>query len=157
MELAVVSVVIATASIVVGVAFAILKMRDASRVRHTGLIIQLDPALRISLAELGEAGLTLNSRDCSDYAAYVDAHGDPLADKAFATMALYYEGLGFLLHRRLVDIDEIEYFVTGTAPGLWQKVQPLVVGVREQYGQPSLFRWFEYLADQTRQSEPQLG
>lgn len=150
MELAAVSVVVAATSVVIGVVFAILKMRDSSRLRHTGLIIQLDPALRPSLDELGEAGLTIASRDCADYAGYVETHGDPMTDGAFAKIALYYEGLGFLLHRQLIDIDEIEYLVSGTVPRLWQHVQPLVIGVRAQYGQPSLFRWFEYLAERTQ-------
>ncbi len=157
MDLAALSVIIAAASVVVAVVFAVLQIRDTSRIRHTELIIQLDPALRPSLEELGRAGLAVMSRDCSDYPGYVEAHGSPMADTAFATVALYYEGLGFLLHRRLIDLEEIEYFVSGSALGMWQKVQPLVLGVRAEYDQPSMFQWFEYLASRMQQREAKLS
>ena len=72
-------------------------------------------------------------------------------------LALYYEGLGFLLHRRLVDAEEIEYFVSGSATDMWAKVQPLVFGVRAEYGQPTLFQWFEYLARRMEKKRPKVA
>jgi hypothetical protein len=142
------SAVIAAIGVVIGVGFAIIQMQDARRVRHTGLIIELDPALRPRLEDLGRAGLELHERDFSGYDDFVAAYGEPMSDTAFGTVALYYEGLGFLLHRDLIDLDEIEYLVSNSVPRMWQRLQPVVVGAREHYDEPALFRWFEYLAGQ---------
>jgi len=55
MDIATISTVIAAISVVVGVIFAILQMRDANKTRKTGLIIQLNLGLSVSHSEMIEA------------------------------------------------------------------------------------------------------
>ncbi len=54
LDIPTISAVVAAISVVVGVIFAIFQMRDAAKTRHTGLIIQLNPALKVTMSELIE-------------------------------------------------------------------------------------------------------
>ena len=148
-----VSTAIAALSVVVGVVFAIIQMRDAAKARHTELIIELNPALKVGIHDIIDALPKIWSLDYTDYADYLRKYGDPVGDKSYYVITEYYNGLGFLLHRGLVDLDEIEYLLSGTVSETWEKVQPVVEGMRRQYGIPDLCEWFEYLYQRMRQRE----
>jgi len=156
MGVAEISTVLAALSVLVGVVFAIFQMRDAARARHTELIIDLNPALRISVDDISECLPIVWSREYEDYEDYVRKHGDPFGDKPFYVITEYYNGLGFLLHRGLIDLDEIEYLLSGTISGTWEKVRPLVERMRAQHNVPGLSEWFEYLYERMRQREQAL-
>ncbi len=153
MGIAEISTAFAGLSVLVGVIFAIFQMRDAARARHTELIIDLNPALRVSADEISECLPVVWGREYEDYDDYVEKHGDPFGDKAFYVITEYYNGLGFLLHRGLIDIDEVEYLLSGTVSGTWEKVRPLVQSMRVHHNVPGLGEWFEYLYEQTRHRE----
>ncbi|UCE37482.1 MAG: hypothetical protein JSW00_18840 [Thermoplasmata archaeon] len=138
-----ISAIIAAISVVVGVIFAILQMRQATKMRYTGLVIQLNPALRTSINDLIEASKIMDL-EFENYEEYSEKYGKPTSDKALVTLAGYYDGLGFLLHKRLIAIDLIEYrnlAITST----WEKLKPIIIGLRKETGLPELFEWFEYL------------
>jgi hypothetical protein len=54
MDVTTISAAVAAISVIIGVIFAIFQMRDAARTRYTGLIIQLNPALKITMSEVIE-------------------------------------------------------------------------------------------------------
>jgi hypothetical protein len=156
MDIAATSAVVAAISVVVGVIFAIFQMRDAARTRHTGLIIQLNPALKVTMSELIEYISEIWNREFKDYKEYLENYGDPLSDKALHTITGYNDGLGFLLYKRLIDIDTIEYILSGSTTGFWEKVKPIIEGMRKQYNMPKLFEWFEYLYNELQRREQRL-
>lgn len=147
------SAVVAAISVVIGVIFAILQMRDATKTRHTGLIIQLNPALQVSINEVNEALPKIWNLEFKDYKEYLEKYGEPLSDKALYTIAGYYDGLGFLLHQQLIDIDTIEYLLSGTSTSVWEKVKPIIEGMRKNYDLPELFKWFEYLYEEMQKRD----
>jgi hypothetical protein len=150
------SAVVAAISVVAGVIFAIIQMRDAAKTRHTGLIIELNPALKVSISEILEALNDIWNREFKDFDEYLENYGDPLSDKALHTVTGYYDGLGFLLHERLIDVSTIEYLVSGSSTDVWGKLKPVIEGTRTQYNMPELFKWFEFLCDELQKREQQL-
>ncbi len=156
MDVASISAVVAAISVVVGVIFAIFQMRDAARTRHTGLIIQLNPALKVTMSEVIEYVSKIWNLEFKDYKEYLEKYGDPLSDKALHTTTGYYDGLGFLLYKRLIDIETIEYIVSGSSTGVWEKLKPITEGMRKHYNMPELFKWFEYLYEEMLKREQGL-
>ncbi len=156
MDVVAISAAVAVISVVVGVIFAIFQMRDAARTRHTGLIIQLNPALKVTMSEVIEYITKIWSLEFKDFEEYLENYGDPLSDKALHTITGYYDGLGFLLHKRLIDIETIEYIVSGSSTGVWEKLKPITEGMRKQYSMPELFKWFEYLYNELQRREQRL-
>ena len=151
MDITSISAIVAAISIVVGVIFAILQMRHATKMRHTGLVIQLNPSLRASTNDLIEASKILDL-EFNNYEEYSEKIGKPTSDKAVATLAGYYDGLGFLLHKRLIDIDMIEYrgrAITST----WERLRPIIIGMRKDTSLPDLFEWYEYLYNEMKKHE----
>jgi hypothetical protein len=92
-----------------------------------------------------EASKKIWTREFNSYEEYLEKYGVPMSDKAFLTVAGYYDGLGFLLRKRLIDIDIIEYLLEGTITGIWEKLGPIIIGMRKDHGLPKLFESFEYL------------
>jgi len=153
MDITSLSAIVAAISVVVGVIFAILQMRHATKMRHTELVIQLNPALKANINDLIEASKRIWSLKFNSYEEYLEKYGNPMSDKAIVTIASYYDGLGFLLYKRLItDIDVIEYFTEGAILQIWEKLKPIIVGMRKAMNSPELFKSFEYLYKETKKT-----
>ena len=160
MSLAGISAAAAALSVLVGVVFAVLQMKDAARTRHTELIIDLNPALRIDVDDISESLPRVWGLEYEDFDDFIERYGEPIGqlattptNKAFYRLTEYYNGLGFLLHRGLIDIEEIEYLLSGSISGIWQKTQPIIEGMRVRYEMPNLAEWFEYLYERMHDRE----
>jgi hypothetical protein len=149
MDLTSFSALVAAISVVVGVIFAIIQMRHAAKIRQTEYVIRLNPALQASVGNLAEAAKIL-SRDFTSYEDYVKTHGDPMYDRAFLTVAAYYDDLGYLLYKRLIDTDIVEYILSGGIAGSWERLQQIIRGMREDRKLPTLLEWFEYLYNEMK-------
>jgi hypothetical protein len=152
MDITLLSTILLDISILAGVVFAIIQMRHATNTQNTGLVIQLNPALQASANDLIAASKIL-TLEFTSYEDYLDKYGDPLYDKSFITISAYYDGLGFLLHKRLIDSDIIEYILTGGITSAWKKLKPLIIAMRKDRNLPELLKWFEYLYEEMKKPE----
>lgn len=156
MDITSISAVIAAISVVVGVIFAIFQMRDAAKTRHTELIIQLNPALKVTMREVIENMSKIWNLEFKDYKEYLEKYGDPLSNKELHQVVDFYSALGFLLYKQLIDIETIEYIISGSSKNVWEKVKPIIEGMRKQYNMPELNKWFEYLNNELQKREKRL-
>jgi hypothetical protein len=72
MDITSISALIAAISVIVGVIFAILQIRHATRMRHTELVIQLNPALKANINDLIEASKKIWSLEFNSYEEYLE-------------------------------------------------------------------------------------
>jgi hypothetical protein len=161
MDIATISTVIAAISVIVGVVFAVLQLRYVVKTRNLGLIIQLNPSFRVSHSEMTEAQSKLLSLEYEDYDDFKKKHGELLSEgetqKAIGIMFSFFEGMGLLLHRRLIDISIVDY-VTGGSGGvkmLWDKMKPILEGFSKEYNLRA-FQWTEYLYNELQKREQTL-
>ena len=71
-------------------------------------------------------------------------------------MMNYFEGIGLLLKRNLMDTS-FAWDLFGSSYFLaWEKVKPLVEGVRKQWGTPDVYSFFEYLYNEMKKREQKL-
>ena len=152
-----ISAVVAAFGVMVGVVFAVLEIRNLVRTRHTDLAIRLYSAY--CSKEIREAVLRVYSLEFEDYNDFVKKHG-PLTSKtpvniALTTAGIYYEGIGVLAHRKLVDIDIVSDLLNGPIRRTWEKMKPIAEGARKQLNQPQLFEWFEYLYNEMQKIREQ--
>ncbi len=72
-------------------------------------------------------------------------------------LAGFFEGLGILLRRKLIDLalgDDLfssDMLLTG------HKMKPIVEGGRKQFNQSRISEWFEYLHNEMQKREQQLA
>jgi hypothetical protein len=64
------------------------------------------------------------------------------------------EGIGVLLHRKLVDIEPLqELFPIESG---WRKLAPILIASRKQSGNPENWKWFEHLYNEAKKREQKL-
>jgi hypothetical protein len=154
-----ISAIVAAVGVIIGVAYYILDMRNQARIRKTDLLMRLYSTG--TNTEFMDAFWKVTSLQVKDYEDYVRQHGSLLTDspmnRAFLMIATYYELAGILLYRKLIDIVTV-YDVWGSSNPrmLFEKIKPVVLGIRREIGEPLALAGFEYLCDELKRNEPQL-
>jgi hypothetical protein len=147
-----VSIVIASASVVVGVIYYAFQIRHQSKVRQTDLIMRLHS--QTVSKEFMEAYQKATNVKFDDYDDFVKKYGSLFAEgpeqTAILMCAMFMESMGVLLHKRLVDVETItELFPVEMA---WKRFEPIVTGIRRK-GTPESYKWFEYLHNEMKKRE----
>jgi ketosteroid isomerase-like protein len=150
-----ISAIVAAAGVLVGVVYYVLEIRHQNRMKQTDLIMRVYSAL--STKELEEAWYKVLNLECKDYNDFVKKYGDIMsetpANVAFSIIAYFFEGIGVLLHKKLVDIDLIEDLMSEQIVVTWEKMKPIVEGYRKQYGFKKDLQWFENLYNEVKKRE----
>ena len=151
-----ISALVAALGVIVGVVFAVLQLRDLVKTRQTDLAIRLYS--QVCDKEHIEAWGKYITAEYKDYNDFVEKYGPLFSDKpvpvAFMMVSHYFEGIGVLLHRKLVDIDLVlDIFAIGM---LWEKMKPLAEGIRKELDQPSFYEWFEYAYNEMKKRQQTL-
>jgi hypothetical protein len=106
-----ISAIVATAGVLIGVVLAVQELRHLHKERQTDLLVRLAPWLNIDSSELQEAYVKVLNLEFKDYDDFVKKYGSPLDEKpeqmALVTIGNYFETIGALLRRELLDIDLI--------------------------------------------------
>jgi len=155
-----ISAVIAAAGVLVGVVYYVLEMRHQTRIRKTDLLIRLYSTGTSN--EFMDAFWKISNLQVKDYSDYVKQYG-PISDsenpmnRAFFTIAYYYDLAGTLLYRKLIDPVTV-YDVWGSSNPikLFENIKPIVLGIRKEFGEPLALIGFEYLVDELKRKEPHL-
>ncbi len=151
-----ISAIVAAVGVLIGVVLAVLELRNLVKQRKSDLLMRLH--LAFSTKETSEAVLKYMSVEYKDYDDFVEKYGLPFAEgpvqTVFVMIGNFFEGIGVLLKRKLVDIDlVIELFAVEM---FWLKWKPLVEGTRKKFNNQQLLTWFEYLYDEGKKREQKL-
>ena len=122
--------------------------------RQTELAFRINPALNMNGFEFQQLALKLFSLEYSAYDDFVKKYG-PLTSEKPESMAVhavcnFFEGVGLLLRRNLVDIDMVGDYYGDSAVFAWEKLKPLIEGLRKQYNTPRVWEPFEYLYNEMK-------
>jgi len=155
-----VSIVIASAGVLVAATYYVLQIRHQTRIRKTDLFVRLWSTGTSN--EFMDAFWKVNNLQVKDYSDYLEQYG-PLSNlenpvnRAFFMVGYYYDLAGTLLFRKLIDLVTV-YDVWGTSNPirLFENIKPVVYGIRREFGEPLAFCGFEYLYDELKRKEPQL-
>jgi hypothetical protein len=138
-----VSIVIASASVVLAAVYYVLQMRHQAKARQTDLIVRLYSL--VGSKEFREAFEKVYFREIKSVDDYLKKYGTVAEiDQVW----IVYGVLGMLLRRKLVDIDIINDVTGRTAIMLWEKLKPLIEPTLKERG----IEWdsFEYLYNEMK-------
>ena len=151
-----VSLGVASASIVIGVIYYIFQIRHQRNVRNTDLVIRL--YTQVTSDEWEKAYFKILSAPFEDYDDYCRKYGGSISENPVSLAAdkvsAFYEELGYLLYRKLIDADMVFEMFSIARP--WNKIKPIIYGSRKQDDQPTLYEWFEYLYNELQKREQTL-
>lgn len=100
------------------------------------------------------------SREWEDYDDYVRKYGrftNPTAQAVSASIALFFEGLGVLLKRSLLDIDIVGELMSTPVRQYWEKTSPIIIEMRKSMNREVVLESAEYLYDEMMKRDVRLG
>ena len=71
-------------------------------------------------------------------------------------VGLFFEQIGVLLHRKLIDIGLVDDLFSSPIKSTWEKMEPLESVARKYYNSPQIGEWFEYLYNEMQKREQRL-
>jgi len=143
--------IVAAVGVIVGVVFAVLELRNITRTRQTDLVMRLHS--RFGTREFTESWERIMGREAEDFNEYVKKHG--LSE--LIQVGSFFDGIGILLHRKLIDIDLAGELFSESIKLIWERIKPIMEGARKQLNQPQWARWFEYLYNEMQKREQQIA
>ena len=146
---AIVGASVAGVGVLVGVVYYILDVKNQKRMRQTDLLVRLFSNM-ISKDWL-EAWEKVRDRENLDYDEYKMKYGFVEANQVY----LFYDQLGRLLQKGLIDIDLLPVEV-GQVTNAWEKLGFVLEGSRKKFNEPRLGAGFEYLYNEVKKREQQL-
>jgi hypothetical protein len=152
-----ISAIVTAAGVLIGVVYYVLEMRHQSKVRETDVIVRMNPSFSVSLIEWQQAAFKVANLQFKDYDDFVQKYGSLATETptimAIHTIGNYYEGIGYLLKRKLVGIDYVWNCYGEAVIQLWERLRPVVEGFRKQYNMPTVWRPVEYLYNEMKRKQ----
>jgi len=100
------------------------------------------------------------AREWEDYDGYVRKYGrltNPEAQARSASIGLFFEGLGVLLKQDLLDIDIVGELMSSPVRLYWEKMSPIIMGMRDRMNREGAMESAEYLYDEILKRDLRLG
>lgn len=139
-----VSIVIASASVVVGVVYYALQLKHQNRMR------QIDLVMRLNTIWVGkdflEAYARVMDRDSKEYD--TASLGNFSRWTAEMQIGIFFNDMAFLVYRGLADLEVVDTLFPVVAT--WEKLQPLVAKLREFRNDPTYYEYLERLYDELK-------
>ena len=149
-ELTEISAVVAAAGVLVGVVYYILDIQRQNKIRQTDLVMKLYS--QFNSLEFQKTWNDVLSREAKNYQDYAEKYG-PVE---VTSVGMFFEGIGILLKRRLIDIDLVDDMFTMPINNTWLKIKDITYEARKIRNQPTILEWFEYLYNEMKKREQRL-
>jgi hypothetical protein len=153
-EVQTVSIAVASASVVAGVIYYIFQIRHQTRTRQTELVTRLAStfARKEFQQELWELLNDLKSGAFHSESDIVKKYGSIYPETAY-----FFEELGVLLKRKLVDISLVDDLFSAPIIRFWEAAKPFVERARKQLNEPQYAEHIDYLYNEMKKRERKLG
>ena len=147
-EIALASVVVACISVVVAAALAVLQLRNQNKTRQAQLFMELhnqfySPEFHRRWMEVVYVMKPEDLVDADGMPKFLKGDIEPVVD--INTLCCFFEGIGLLVNKKLIDITLVAELMSTPIIFVWEKLQSTVELSRELLGRPQVYEWFEYL------------
>ena len=145
-----ISAIIAAVGVLIGVVLTVLEVRNLVETRQTDLVIRLYSTF--GSEELQDAWEKTQTREYKDFDVYRKEYGLREVNE----VGWFFEGVGVLLYRRLIDIGLVDDLFSSPVKRAWERLKPIAEGERNQTHRPQIWEWFEYLYNEMQNREQKL-
>lgn len=150
-----ISIVTASAGVFLAAVYYIIQIRHQSKVRQTDLTMRMYTSWVSE--ELTKPWLKVWNLEFTDYDEFKKKYGTYLSDNPENTALLSvinsFTIIGLLLQRKLIDPELVSHLPVLMT---WNKVRPVIEGVRKESNDPSWYYEFEYLYNEMKKREQKL-
>jgi hypothetical protein len=152
-----ISVALASAGVLAASIYYIWQIRHQTKLRQTDIIVRLFSTYMSD--EFRDALAKVWNLKFENYEDYVKKYGfmwtseDPVP-KTVSKVCVFFNGIGVLVRRGLVDVDIVDDLL-GTER-TWQRLKPIIEGIKKQHNWPEYFKDFEYLYNEVKKRDQKL-
>jgi len=149
-----ISVSLAALGFLVAATYYTLTLRNQNRTRQAQLFMQIYGVFRTE--EFQDYITEIVSWKWNDYDDFMKRYGpttNPKAWHALGSVAGYFEGIGLLVNKKLIDISLVENLMSTHVIFFWEKIKPLSVDMRRNLNRPQIDVWKEYLYNEITKRE----
>ena len=146
-DISTVSIVIASAGVFAAAIYYVLQIRHQTKMRQTDLVMRLYSIFGNEEFQK-RCHKIMADMETMDYNSFVKKY-DTMAPEA----GFFFEGVGVLLHRKLIDISLVDDLFSGFIKRFWERAKPIVEDARKQLNYPQYGEWFEYLYNEMKKRE----
>jgi len=137
--------------VVVAAIAVVIDRLNANKSRQTELFMQLyDKYNDENFHRNHFYMLSLKWDDFDDYWEKYGPDNNPETNAIIASLSGFYEGLGVLAKRGLIDLTLVDDLMSGNIIQFWEKMGPIVREIRSTLNWPQAFEWTEYLYQEIR-------
>jgi hypothetical protein len=145
-----VSVFVASVSVIVGAVYYMYDTRHQQVMRQTESILRLSPWFSMSAREMQEAISQVCSVEYTDYSDYLTKYAGKPEQISLKLLGNYFEGLGLLVYRHLVEPKIMFDFWGDLVQSIWNDNEALIIAMRKDSNTPEMFKFWEYLSKEFR-------
>ena len=131
LDIQTISVVIASASVIGSAIYYLIEIRHERKTRQTESIIRLSPWFSLSAKEIQEAISNVCSAEYTDYEDYLAKYSGKPQQISLKLLGNYFEGIGLLVHMKLVELDIVISFWGDVAESIWVNNEELINSMRK--------------------------
>ncbi len=141
--------------IIVSILYYTTTLQNANKTRQAQLFMNLydtyhSPEFRKKWHDLMRREWT----DIEDWQRKYGQNSEDLAD--YTSMLSFFNGIGVLLHRKLIDIEMVDDLLSVNIRGFWSHYKSTVYWTREVIDEPKLYYYTEYLYDETMKKHDKI-
>ncbi len=127
-------------------------MKHTLETRQTQIFMELFKtfASKDFMHDLEELIMHWEFTDHDDFYRKYNSKADPVQHAKFDFFLNYFDGIGILVERKLIDPDLVYQKMRYGLIAFWEKYEPVVAGDRVALNTPKLFSNFEYLYNQVK-------
>jgi len=142
-----ISIAIASASVFAAAIYYMFRIRHEAKVRQTDLVMKLYSQFNsLEFQKMWHEVLNREARDWQDY-------NNKYGLVEFTAVSIFFEGIGILLRRKLINIELIDDMFTTDVKWTWERIKDLTLEYRKVRNQPEIFEWFEYLYNEMQKRQ----
>lgn len=149
------SVIVTSASVIASCVYYTKHIRIQNKSRETDTVLRLYAIY--GSQRFQKTSLITRATEWGDYDYYYKMYSQDFEKRAaWLSVAAYFEGIGVLVHKGLIDISLIEDILSTPTITAWEKLEKLIKSERKSRNRPKIWEWFEYLYEEMRKRELML-
>ena len=153
MLLQTVAIAITSSGVLLAAIYYVLQIKHQTKLRQTDLVMRLYD--KFGSTEFQKAYQMIMGLEYEDYVDYVKKY-DVDVRAALNSVGLFFEGVGVLVKRKLINMDLVDDLISTEILRAWEKIKPIADGERKQFGRPQIWEYFEYLYNEMKKREQKL-
>jgi hypothetical protein len=146
-----VGVVVTAASVTVAAIYYILTLRTNQRnlkttleTRQAQLFLQLY-TMFTNYEFKTKWNEVMHVWEWKDYYDFMSKYSKPEEMSKWDVVGTFFEGVGVLVKRGLVDVTLVDDLMSGQVVSCWERFRPLIYEIRVKWDWPQCMEWMEYL------------